>query len=59
METKPAPQLFTVEETILVERYRCCCRHHQLAIQLMTEALAERCAATDHLPVAAFIKTQQ
>lgn len=58
METRPAPQLLSVEEIILVERYRVCCLHHRLAIQLMTEALCTRCIATDNPHVTAFIRTE-
>lgn len=58
METRPAPQLFSAEETELVECYRVCCSHHKFAIQLLAEALSKRCIATDNPHVTAFIKTQ-
>lgn len=53
----PLPQLFTAEETILIEKYRACCPQHQQAIELMVEALSKRCATADNPKVLPFIKT--
>lgn len=58
MKRKPLPQLFTVEETNLVENFRACCSHHKRQIKALTTALRKHCSSVDTPTVIPFIKTK-
>ena len=56
--TERSPQLLSVRETLLLERFRSCCPDHQDVIEHLAAILTKRCTAEHNSSVIPFVNTR-